>query len=95
MGRTGVIMVGTIGVSGGGCDGSWSFGNCSAVFFYFFFLEVLEAPKVLLREEPVFLAPFLAFPAMVLGETGVEATSTKMGSPSSSNKVPVLIVHSG
>ena len=41
------------GVSGGGCDGSWSFGNCSAVFFDFF-LEIVEAPKVLLREEPVF-----------------------------------------
>ena len=85
-------MVGTSGVSGGGCDGSWSFGNCSAVFFDFF-LEIVEAPKVLLREEPVFLTPFLCFPAMGGSEAGVEATSTKMGSPSSSNKDPVLIVH--
>ena len=55
----------------------------------------METPKVRFREEPVFLALVLGFP-VASGETGAEAISTlKMGSPSSSNKDPVLIVHSG
>ena len=56
----------------------------------------METPKVRLREEPVFLALVLGFPAFASGETGAEGISTlKMGSPSSSNKDPVLTAHSG
>ena len=87
---------------GGGARTGGTTGDCAghsgcatAVFLGFLRVEV-ETPKVRFREEPVFLALVLGFPAFASGETGAEAISTlKMGSPSSSNKDPVLTVHSG
>ena len=91
-GRTGA-MTGTV-VCAGTSSEAWS---SVTVFLDFLRLEI-DVPRVLLSEEPVFLPPlrFPAFPGVGSGETGVESTSMlKIGSPSSSNKIQVLTVHSG
>ena len=92
--RTGGTTGACAGNSGCGCI--WSFAGCATAVFLVFLRVEVETPKVLFREEPVFLPPFLGFPALGSGETGVEVTSMlKMGSPSSSNKDPVFIVQAG
>ena len=90
---TGVRTCASTGASGCNC----SLSGCScAVLVDFLHLEK-DVPRVLLREEPVFLPPFLGFPIVPgIGEAGVDVTSMwKMGSPSSSNNEPVLTVHTG
>ena len=80
--RTGGTTGACAGNSGCGCI--WSFAGCATAVFLVFLRVEVETPKVRFREEPVFLALVLGFPAFASGETGAEAISTlKMGSPSS------------
>ena len=66
--RTGGTTGACTGNSGSACH--WSLASCAtAVFLLYLRLEV-EIPKVLFREEPVFLPPCLSFPG--LGQVKLE-----------------------
>ena len=67
--RTGVRTCASTGASGCNCSLS---GSSCAVLVDFLCLEE-DVPRVLLRQEPVFLPPFLGFPIVPgIGEAGVD-----------------------